>query len=69
MNKLTKELVEKSEKVLAKEIMELRKEIAKLILEQKVNPQKDTNVIAKKKKRLAVMLTVLRLKELEVRRK
>lgn len=41
---------------------QLRKEIAYKQMEQKVNPVKDTNVIAKLKKQLAAALTQNQLK-------
>ena len=52
-------------KTLAKKEQELRKEIAKLKLEIKVNPPKDTNLLSKKRRELAVLLTIKREKELE----
>ena len=52
-------------KTLAKKEQELRKEIAKLKLEIKVNPPKDTNLLSKKRRELAVFLTIKREKELE----
>lgn len=43
---------------------ELRKEIAKLKLEFKTNPPKDTNLLGKKRRELAILLTIKREKEL-----
>lgn len=63
MKKLTKELSGKSIKELAKQMETLRQEIAKLTLNEKVNPAKDTNTIPKKKKQLAVLLTILSQKK------
>ncbi len=59
MKKLTSELRGRSVNELEKEAQKLREEIAKLKLETKVNAQKDTNVLIKKKKKLAVVLTFL----------
>ncbi|MEN9327533.1 MAG: hypothetical protein RI947_341 [Candidatus Parcubacteria bacterium] len=58
MRKLTAELSKIKSTDMNKQIISVREEIAKLKLEEKVNPQKDTNLIAKKKKRLAVLLTL-----------
>lgn len=63
MKKLTKEVTDKSIQELTKEAQKIREEIAKLMVEQKVKPQKDTNFIAKKKKQLAVILTILQGKK------
>lgn len=66
MKKLTKELTNKTIKELEKQSQMLREELAKLTLNQKVNPVKDTNVTVKKRKELAVVLTILtQKKELE----
>ena len=66
MRKLTAELKEKSKQHLEKEVQKLREELAKLRLEHNVNPPKDTNILLKKRKRLAVVLTILgEKKELE----
>lgn len=59
MKKLTKELKSKSLVELEKEVNILREEIAKSKLESKVKEQKNTNLIKKKKKKLAVTLTVI----------
>lgn len=59
MRKMTKTYSDKSKAELAKEELNLRSEIAKLILEKKTNPQKDTNTVFKKRKALAVLLTVM----------
>ncbi len=63
MKKLTKELTGKTIKELEKQSLVLREEIAKLVLNQKVNPAKDTNVVVKKRKELAVVLTFLSQKK------
>ncbi len=63
MKKITKTYREKTSKELIKEIQSLREEIAKLQLSFKGNPPKDTNMLAKKRKQLAVLLTVLGEKE------
>jgi len=59
MKKIATELKGKSEKDLLKEGNKLSEEIAKLKLESKVNPAKDTNLIFKKRKKLAVILTLI----------
>ncbi len=58
MKKITKQYQDKSAAELAKEAGALRAEIAKLQLERLSAPQKDSNLIVKKKKQLAVLLTV-----------
>lgn len=66
MKKLTKEYTNKSIKELEKLVLTLREDIAKTKLNEKVNPSKDSNVLPKKKKQLAVVLTILaQKKELE----
>ena len=59
MKKITKTYREKTSKELIKETQSLREEIAKLQLSFKSNPPKDTNLLMKKRKQLAVLLTVL----------
>lgn len=59
MKKITKTYQEKTIKELEKENSSLREEIAKLQLSFKSNPPKDTNLLMKKRKQLAVLLTVL----------
>lgn len=59
MKKAVKDYEAKTAAVLAKDAEALRKEIAKLNLEAKSNPQKDTNNLIKKRKQLAVLLTVM----------
>lgn len=59
MKKITKTYREKTSKELIKEIYPLREEIAKLQLSFKSNPPKDTNSLMKKRKQLAVLLTIL----------
>lgn len=63
MKKEVKELKQKNIKEIRKEVESLRREIAQLKLEQKINPPKDTNLLKKKRKKLAVLLTVLKEKE------
>lgn len=63
MRKLTKQYTDKSIQELTAEVQKMRTEIAKLLIEYKVKPQKDTNYIVKKKKELAVMLTLLQEKK------
>ncbi|MEK7096886.1 MAG: 50S ribosomal protein L29 [Patescibacteria group bacterium] len=59
MRKITKIYSEKTIKELVKEANSLREEISKLQLSFKSNPPKDSNSLAKKRKQLAVLLTVL----------
>ncbi|EKE14705.1 MAG: hypothetical protein ACD_12C00330G0002 [uncultured bacterium] len=59
MKKITKTYNEKTDKELVKESNLMREEIAKLQLSFKSNPPKDTNSIVKKRKQLAVILTIL----------
>ncbi len=59
MKKVRNELKNKNQKELEKEEQKLREEIAKMKLESKVNPVKDSNALVKKRKRLAVVLTLL----------
>ena len=65
MKKNVTELKKKNAKELVKEISLLREEIAKSRSENKVNAVKDTNLIFKKRKKLAVLLTILTEKESE----
>jgi ribosomal protein L29 len=59
MKKITKTYREKTSKELEKEALSLREEIAKLRLSFKSNPPKDTNLLMKKRKQLAIILTIL----------
>lgn len=59
MKKNTSELKKKTAKELQKDIQILREEIAKLSLEAKASPPKDSNLLVKKRKILARTLTVL----------
>ncbi|MFZ6035073.1 MAG: hypothetical protein ACOYUB_02910 [Patescibacteria group bacterium] len=58
MKKLTKENKDKSAKELTIEIAKLRGDIAKAVLASKASPAKDTNAVAKMRKKLAVLLTL-----------
>jgi len=62
MKKLHQDLKDKEIKELEKEKSNLYQEIAKLQVELKVNPAKDTNLLAKKRQRLAVVLTLVQEK-------
>ena len=64
MKKITKKYQEQTVKELKKEGLLLREEIAKTKLLNKVTPPKDSNLLKKKRKQLAVLLTVLFEKEL-----
>lgn len=59
MKKTIKELRQKTISELEKEVITLKKEVTKLKIEAKVNPPKDTNLLLKKRKRFAQILTVL----------
>lgn len=59
MKKVAKELRAKTVEELEKEAQTLRAEIAKMNIEQKVKVEKDSNLLHKKKKRLAVVLTLI----------
>ena len=66
MKKAAKELRAKSVEELAKEVQTLRSEIAKMTIEKNVKVEKDTNLLHKKKKRLAVALTMISQKNLGI---
>lgn len=59
MKKITREYRKKTTTELEKEAQRLRREIAKLKLEAKINPPKDTNLLIKKRKELAIILTLI----------
>jgi ribosomal protein L29 len=59
MKKIVKQYKEKTLKELEKETILMREEIAKMRLTQKTSPPKDTNLLFKKRKQLANLLTVL----------
>lgn len=65
MKKYTKEISDKTLSALKKEESELRLEIGKMTVEATSSPQKDTNALVKKKKRLAVVLTFVTKKKSE----
>lgn len=58
-----KEIRQKTVKELEKDSRDLITEISKLRLEIKANPPKDSNTYMKKRKKLAVILTVLEEKK------
>ena len=59
MKKNIQDLHKKSVKDLEKELEKARQEIAKISIESAVSPVKDTNTIAKKRRHLAMLLTVM----------
>lgn len=59
MKNSVEQLQQKSPGQLGKDANTLREEITRLRLAQISNPQKDTNVVQKKKKQLAQILTVM----------
>ncbi|MBI2049722.1 hypothetical protein HYT32_02365 [Candidatus Roizmanbacteria bacterium] len=63
MKKIIKEYKDKSVKELEAEERKLREEITKSRLERKTAQVKDTNVLARKRKRLAVVLTLKTMKQ------
>ncbi len=62
MKKIAKEYQDKTLKELESEERKLREEIAKTKLEKKAAKQKDTNLLGKKRQRLAVVLTLKTIK-------
>lgn len=63
MKSSVQDLVKKPLKDLVKEITKLREEITKLLMDMKANPPKDTNAVAKKRRKLATLLTVFNSKK------
>ncbi len=59
MKKSLKELMNKSVGELTREKNDLRDEVTKLMLDMKVNKPKNTNQISPKKKRIALISTLL----------
>ncbi len=62
MKKITRGFKDKSIKELTKEIQTIRSDMGKMHLEAKLNVPKDTNILFKKRKLLAVLLTLLKEK-------
>lgn len=65
MSKLTNTYKEKTVSELEKSLLNLRNEVGKLQVEYKVNPVKDTNTVAKRKKEIAVVMTFLNQKRVQ----
>lgn len=65
MKKIAEELRTKNLQEILKEEKKLREDMAKTSLDFRVNLPKDTNLIYKKKKRLAVLLTIANQKREE----
>lgn len=59
MKKSIQELQTKKIVELEKELSTLRAEVAKLKVEKKAKPEKDTNLIQKKQMKIAQLLTVI----------
>ncbi len=59
MKKAIQELQTKKIAELEKELATLRTEVAKLKVEKKAKPEKDTNLIQKKQTKIAQLLTVM----------
>ncbi|MCL4363682.1 50S ribosomal protein L29 [Patescibacteria group bacterium] len=64
MKKSVKELNDKTVSELEKQLNLLKEEIAKFKLSETSSPQKNTNLLFKKRKQLAVLLTVLEEKKI-----
>lgn len=64
MKKVTQDLAGKSIEELKKEAAVLKADIARLFSTRKAKPEKDTNAVVKKQKRLAVALTLITQKQL-----
>jgi ribosomal protein L29 len=65
MRKLTSQFNDKSIPELNKEVEAIRNEIVISKLDYTVNAPKDSNMLIKKRQKLAVLLTIKRKKELE----
>ena len=59
MKKIKKEIQDKSISQLVTQEVTIRQELAKLVVEFKSNPPKDTNTIVKKRRQLAMILAVM----------
>lgn len=59
MKKSFKEVMNKKVSELEKEMHTVKDEIVKIAMEAGSNPQKDTNSISKKRRRLAVLMTAM----------
>lgn len=66
MKKIITEYTNKETLELEKDLNVLRHEIAQLSLEKGVKPHKDSNAIAKKKRSVAMLLTVMQQKKLGI---
>lgn len=64
MKKVIKDYKSKTIKELENEREVLSREIAKLKIDIKSNPPKDTNLLIKKRKKLAILLTILTEKKM-----
>lgn len=65
MKSLAKEYQKKAIADLNKEMTAIHQEIAKAKLERKALAVKDTNIISKKRKRLAVIMTMINIQRRE----
>lgn len=63
MKKSFKDIISKSVLELEKEVNSLNDEIIKMKIESVSNPQKDTNLVSKKRQKLAIVLTALNQKK------
>lgn len=66
MKKIISEYTNKEVGELQKDLSVLQHEIAQLLLERGVKPHKDSNTIAKKKRNVAMLLTVIQQKKLGI---
>ncbi len=66
MKKIISEYTDKEAGELEKNLSVLRHEIAQLSLEKGVKPHKDSNAIGKKKRNVAMLLTIMQQKKLGI---
>ncbi|MDA1316445.1 MAG: 50S ribosomal protein L29 [bacterium] len=66
MKNIISEYTNKEVGELQKDLDVLKQEIAKLSLEKGIKPHKDSNAIAKKKRTVAMLLTVMQQKKLGI---
>ncbi len=64
MRKSITDLVKKSVNDLEKELNTAKQEVNKLIIQLKLKPEKDSNIVFKKRRRIAQIATILQEKKL-----
>ncbi len=62
MNKSMSKIQQKSVAELNKDLAQLRSDITKITVESRLAPQKDSNLVTKKRKEIARILTVMNQK-------